>query len=121
MTRTLILQLVDWKEQGKLEYRSDFGGWHGRAEFSTHEKFEDFRIKPTPTLRPWRPEEVPVGAIISGNNLTSNSMLIVECVGSGGVNIVRFGRVDKIPFVELTDFSYSLDHGKTWLPCGVME
>lgn len=79
-----------------------------------------WRIKPTPTLRPWRPEEVPVGICISVVDCKS-AMQIVENMGVNGVNVVRFGKIERMSLVELKDFNYSLDYGKTWLPCGVVE
>lgn len=127
MTKTQIIQLTEWREQGKLEYKSDFGGWHCRSEFSTHEKFEDFRIKPSPTLRPWRPEEVPVGALIrfEKQSFISGKYLILASDNTG---IVYCNTPDmsnpsliKLKYNQMGGCEHSIDHGKTWLPCGVMD
>lgn len=83
----------------------------------------DYQIKPEPKLRPWNPEEVPVGAICDGQWILGKKRpsLIVSVEGTC---FCYCGR-DKIYTVTfeaaLRDFTYSLDQGKTWLPCGVME
>ena len=66
-----------------------------------------------PKLRPWRPEEVPVGAqvqmrgfrgIITGVGITH---VVIGCHEWG--------------LDALAEAVYSLDDGETWLPCGVEE
>lgn len=101
-------------------------GWNRWLDYDPNEpvefddKPENYRIKPEPKLRPWKPEEVPVGALISGLPDRRTAMMIVELL-SERVVICRFGTLQKITFNELSGFYYSLDHGKTWQPCGVME
>lgn len=78
-----------------------------------------YRIKPTPTLRPWRPEEVPVGAIIfdkRGNNFHRH--LIVGVDNNGLVAMTQ--QADDSCINLLAHYEHSLDHGKTWQPCGVL-
>lgn len=126
MTKTQIIQLTNWREQGKLEYRSDFGGWCSRSEFSTHEKFENFRIKSIPTLRPWQPEEVPVGAIVSCDSKHTNRFVITgiwngELHLNGAPCQASHEHSPALNCLVGPEYHYSLDHGKTWLPCGVLE
>ena len=77
-----------------------------------------YRIKPTVTLRPWTADEVPIGAILryKGNN-QSIRMLIV-CNQQTGL----CGYQTNFPYDYLLDeMEHSIDGGKTWLLCGVME
>lgn len=79
-----------------------------------------YRIKPTPTLRPWRPEEVPVGALVRNKQRDSehNRYLIIAVNG----DYVAAGRgMYEHLNILFNNSEHSLDHGKTWLPCGVME
>lgn len=78
----------------------------------------EWRVKPEPKLRPWKPEEVPVGALV-----------ILECRKLKGIILsidltcgtVLIGK-HELPISELhTDLKHSLDGGKTWHPCGVLE
>lgn len=79
-----------------------------------------YRIKPQHTLRPWKPEEVPVGCLIRSKTPDSphNKYVIISLNG----NHVSFGIGGwKYMYSLLKDHEHSLDHGKTWLPCGVVE
>jgi hypothetical protein len=68
-----------------------------------------YRIKPTPTLRPWTADEVPLGAWIRDVSKQDYRFLI----HTSGNNDTRKD--------WLADYEHSIDCGKTWLPCGVME
>lgn len=96
-----------------------------------HEKDEEngfeYRIKPEPKLRPWTPEEVPVGARI-------RSIEALECGGRiiNGM-IVYVLNQNKLGYCDTTGqrewnfdgalecLEYSIDGGKTWKPCGIQE
>lgn len=69
----------------------------------------DYRIKPTATLRPWTADEVPLGAWMRFKILP-NTRLIISYV-TPSINFKQW----------LEDREHSLDGGKTWLPCGVVE
>ena len=80
----------------------------------------EYRIKPAaPTLRPWRPEEVPVGALIRNKNRDSeqNRYLIIAVNGD---YVAAGRRMYEHLNVLFNNSEHSLDHGKTWLPCGVV-
>jgi hypothetical protein len=68
-----------------------------------------YRIKPTATLRPWTADEVPLGMQARKKSDPTRRWLI----GNTADELVR------------TDWSKELEHsidcGKTWHPCGVME
>lgn len=82
----------------------------------------DYRIKPTPKLRPWRTEEVPVGCLLRCSTWPKgNAIVLIELINDS-IYLPNFGSLMRKELHELlTTYEYSLDHGKTWLPCGVME
>ena len=69
----------------------------------------EYRIKPTPTFRPWTADEVPLGAWMrKKQDLTCRWLLSVTANDA-----VR---------KDMSECSeHSIDKGVTWLPCGVME
>ena len=77
-----------------------------------------YRTKPTPVLRPWTANEVPLGAWLRyKNNYKSVKVLIVSTQEKG-----LCGYNTDFPFSYLlSHMEHSIDGGKTWLPCGVME
>jgi hypothetical protein len=68
-----------------------------------------YRIKPTPTFRPWTADEVPLGAWMRMKSDREYRFLISNTESFSGREH------------WLEDFEHSTDGGKTWLPCGVME
>ena len=80
----------------------------------------DYRRKPEPKLRPWRTEEVPVGALHNWFGFVSvilaahdNKMFFLNRNGEVTYNYLDSGAVNIGKF--------SLDNGKTWHPCGALE
>ena len=69
----------------------------------------EYRIKPTPTFRPWTADEVPLGAWMREK----------QDVSRRGVVIDTGDEVCRRAWLEYSE--HSTDGGKTWLPCGVME
>ena len=77
----------------------------------------EFRIKPTPTLRPWTADEVPLGAFIRPKEGSWRSLILaVDSDERINVNCGGF----PLGFA-LENHEHSLDGGKTWKPCGVEE
>ena len=68
-----------------------------------------YHIKPTPVLRPWTADEVPLGMQVRKQSDPTSRWLIGN---TGSHN-------DRLKYVE--NHEHSIDGGKTWLPCGVME
>jgi len=78
-----------------------------------------YRIKIEKKFRPWKPEEVPVGALIRGTMYPDTKYLIV---GINHDKQLMFGHnATQRLTSELNTYEHSLDLGKTWLPCGVLE
>jgi hypothetical protein len=76
----IIQAYVDGKT---VEYKHRFGEWitTGKEGFSFDGEGE-YRIKPEPKLRPWKPEEVPVGGVIRRKS-DGSRMLIINVFQSG--------------------------------------
>lgn len=89
--------------------------------FRNDQKDYEWRIKPESKLRPWRPEEVPVGALIRGTigGMLTSMILAVdsEKVYFAGLSGITFNFID----AGMMGCSYSTDAGKTWKQCGVYE
>jgi len=69
----------------------------------------EYRIKPTPVLRPWTADEVPLGAWMRKKQDISNRWVVID---------TRDGHWRQAWFEES---EHSIDKGITWHPCGVME
>jgi hypothetical protein len=69
-----------------------------------------YRIKPTATLRPWTADEVPLGCQLRHKSYNPDHRSLIT---TSGHTILREG--------WLNEFEHSIDGGKTWIPCGVME
>jgi hypothetical protein len=133
--KDFIPLLQAWAE-GKTLQTHMCGDWRDIGNGTTlwfDKPINLYRIKPSPKLRAWKPEEVPVGAKFRCRNRE------LTIVGAGVAGHKTF-RADALflsyendnwypgNYFYLADCltseskpEYSLDGGKTWLPCGVME
>ena len=68
-----------------------------------------YRIKPTTVLRPWSPDEVPLG-VWGRNPKYPKTRWLIDRTSS------EENRMD-----WYKNYEHSTDGGKTWLPCGVVE
>ncbi len=103
-----------------LQYNS-ISGWRNMNDCQYPNPDMEIRIKPEPTLRPWKPEEVPVGAVVkSGNN-----RWLITAVWNGKLfmNGCDLHDDERSPSLQTLTMGYehSLDHGITWQPCGILE
>ena len=69
----------------------------------------DYRIKPTPVLRPWTADEVPIGGQIRSKHSRDYRFLIDRTANA------------EVREDWLKGYEHSTDCGKNWLPCGVVE
>jgi hypothetical protein len=96
---------------GKEVQARDVGLERWNAVIIPRWNLEDFeyRIKPTPTIRPWTADEVPLGAWMRIKSDREYRFLISNTESFSGREH------------WLEDFEHSTDGGKTWKPCGVEE
>lgn len=92
----------------------------------------DLFLAVEPKLRPWKPEEVPMLAVVKAVGEDSDAgigyhRLVILYVCPSRVTLStadnysgKFGMGKT--FQELLDgYKHSTDGGKTWLPCGILE
>lgn len=131
MTLSELKQVIAWAEEGKLQYKDPYGKWQEYPtkafpdwSFTSTELFSRYRRTPEPKYRPWKPKEVPVGAIIAFGDGQVCTILAMHEDADDQSHIHFYGINDAIqryPTRLLHQYKYSLDNGKTWHPCGVVE
>ena len=105
--------MIAWADGKSIQYRRrDQSEWFDIEPACTAtilswdwDEFE-YRVKPMPKLRPWTADEVPLGSQLRYKGDTSRSLLGITAT-------------DEIRKEWLEEREYSIDGGKTWLPCGV--
>jgi hypothetical protein len=70
---------------------------------------KDYCVIPGPTYRPWTADEVPVGGQIRSKHSRDYRFLIDRTANA------------EVREDWLKGYEHSIDGGKTWLPCGVVE
>lgn len=110
----------DWRAVNSI---GTMDGWWNANVFGESAKSYSFRLAPEPPakkFRPWKPEEVPVGALVRLKENVKDIGLIIASAG-GGIIFSSYanGLCDYGASKVLDTCEHSLDNGKTWLPCGV--
>lgn len=117
--------MMAYTEGKTIQIKSMSSGWIDcphNSNPSFEFNFASYRIKPTtptPTYRPWKSEEVPVGALITGKG---KGRYLINGIAANGYKIY-YSRHAEVTINDLLDdeWTYSTDQGKTWQPCGVLE
>ncbi len=112
-----------WIEGKGIQFKGH-GDWFDFSQTVPAFCHEVLQWRPAPTskLRPWRPEDVPVGALV--RTLRTGApfrwMIVASC--SDGVTTCggTTCRTESAQFM-FDACEHSTDGGKTWKPCGVME
>lgn len=105
-----------------IQYLKKDGTWEVSSEEESFSHGWHYRIKPEPKLRPWKYEEVPVGALIRNKNWDFKNRVMIIGARFDGVSIPWSEGCDVtriVPFNDLSDYEHSTNGGKSWLPCGV--
>ena len=97
---------VDGKE---VEYPISNGNWETAMTPSWNWLYTHFRIKPTPVLRPWTADEVPLGAWMRFKKVIDDR------------SVLAWTSTQRDRDMWLEEREHSTDNGATWLPCGVVE
>lgn len=121
-TKEKIAVMQAFEDGKKIEYATlSCNDW----EFNDSPKWDwfrcDYRIAAEPKLRPWKPEEVPVGALYRyKSRRDERSVIIGNTPESFQVPVIRNN--ESIPFDRaMLVGEHSTDGGKTWHPCGIKE
>ena len=117
----IMQAFVDGKE---VESMYD-GKWGARTNPSWNWTNCFYRIKPTPTFRPWTADEVPLDCWLrnhQGDNRYNWKPVTIQPLGVITVpaDIGYSLSLHTWEFLS-KNCEHSTDGGKTWLPCGVME
>lgn len=86
---------------------------------SGEQQLQLINIPEQPKYRAWKPEEVPVGCIMKTRDTGSRWVLIgineqhlLKIAGDTGHRSIEYA---------FNNYDHSVDGGKTWLTCGVLE
>lgn len=105
-----------WAAGKTIQYLHYTNEWRDIENPCFH-PYTEYRIKPEPRWRPWRVEEVPVGKLARYKDGTRGTLLITGAVMLDiYIGIRRYDAANVLANMEV-----SLDDGKTWQPCGVLE
>lgn len=117
------MPLIQALHEGKtIQTNEGYGIWYDLENVSFSYPPSSYRIKPEPKLRPWKPEEVPVGAQIRQKGFNSRVLIFGVDENSGDALIFCSGKIDWATAKYLLEKDeHSTDNGKTWKPCGVEE
>lgn len=111
-----LLPIIQAAAAGKtIQLRRASGEWEDGTDLSFgRQDISDYRIKPERSIRSWRWDEVPVGAVIKEKGETLVKQLIVHSYVSGSI---KTGCGNHYPFADVLENFVMLDGS----PCGVTE
>jgi hypothetical protein len=107
---------------GKIVERySDIGNdWIQITDPAFDDKACNYRIRPEPKLRPWKIEEVPVGAVMREKLGTCMSIMLAS--STNGIDVWIDLPSDRINNAgALSNYEWRYPHETEWKPCGVEE
>ena len=108
-TKEAIRVMQAYVDGNEVEFKWGSMDWNSTDKPEWNWSAYDYRIKPTAKLRPWTADEVPLGAWIRFNDKPQDRHLL------GWVS----GQADRDMWLD--EREHSIDGGKNWLPCGVVE
>ena len=111
MTRTIeAIKVMQAYVEGKEVEVLFAGKWKTTNVPSWSWSETTYLIKPTPILRPWTADEVPLGAWMRNKSVQCDRWIIVH---------LQYSSRNREEWLE--KYEHSTDSGVTWLPCGVVE
>jgi hypothetical protein len=107
--------MLAWADGKEVEFKLNQGSLWTTSSTNQELGFDwsvfTYRIKPTAKLRAWTADEVPLGAWMRVKDSNCGHRRVLIC-----------GTYDELTrSTWLSTSEHSLDGGKTWKPCGVME
>jgi len=108
-TKEAIRVMQAYVDGNEVEFKWGSMDWNSTDKPEWNWSAYDYRIKPTAKLRPWTADEVPLGAWIRFKDKPQDRHLL------GWVS----GQADRDMWLD--EREHSIDGGKNWLPCGVVE
>lgn len=134
MTTKELRQVLDWADEGRLQYNHRQNGW---IEYSveppnliiSHEDFDRYRRKPEPTMRAWTSGDCAVflNAIIRDKGIEGCGSRVLG-FDDDGIETIEWEKHGLRLKLSHNSYGYifdnqecSYDLGKTWKRCGVEE
>lgn len=117
-----LLPIIEAFANGKeVQFRKNSGDWSDILPEDSPFNYgpDRYRIKPEPKLRPWREGEIPLGALWRFKGYHTIVYTPVS-VHNHAINFSS-GTYSYTCYDLFRNCEHSLDNGRTWLPCGVME
>lgn len=110
-----------WKRGEPCEFLNILDQWMPLDENTWLKKSNSIRRKPAPKLRPWKPEKVPLESWF--RNIQSEGLFRLVSVRKTYVLMGFNAKEGSEHTYEslLRNMEHSIDGGKTWKPCGVIE
>ena len=108
-TRNAIRVMQAYVDGKEVQYEEPNKEWITTDQPAWNFKSYNYRIKPTPVLRPWTSDEVPLGAWMR-SKLNHQDRMLIHWVSS---------QCDREIWLDKNE--HSTDGGVTWKPCGVVE
>ena len=116
-TKEAIRVMQAYVDGNEVEFKWGSMDWNSTDKPEWNWSAYDYRIKPTPVLRPWTADEVPLGAWMRHSGQGWKAIIIdVTFDQQIGIHGSYFSPQFVFAYCE-----HSLDGGKTWKPCGVEE
>lgn len=114
-----LLPIITAFAEGKTIQFLAFNGEWSDVPSPAWDDRSKYRIKPTPTLRPWKPEEVPVGAVVRLRGTSGQCWLILsQCDGAVRTS---FGVRDVHDLRVRYEHRWPQEPDTAWRPCGGEE
>lgn len=113
--------LKDWTPITGIGYKTAIGKYSSWVFSKSGFRFRLAPEPPAKRFRPWTPEEVPVGALVRHCDWVVGEKFAIIGFWSGCVLWMTVSGLAERQVEKLVDdgWLFSIDHGKTWLPCGV--
>jgi hypothetical protein len=131
MTKDLHLKLVAAWWDGELEFNYYDTGWSkAKGTPANDSSLACYRIRPKPTLRPWKPEEVPMPCLLKVRPdclaYVYDKKLVWQALAVTSDGVAALSPTTGLGVVQdfktMLDIGLcSVDGGKTWSACGVEE
>ena len=120
-----LLPLIQALADGKTVQLRIGDIWRDWEAFDFESSSDRYRIKPEPVYRPWKPEEIPVGAMIRKELPVRNYVREGMITGRNGawVETTLDDGKDSHTTIYLFNngWQHSIDGGMTWKICGVIS
>lgn len=118
-----LLPIITAFAEGKTVQVFCTDAWTDIADAGFHEKPERYRIKPEPTWRPWKADEIPVGAVVR-DKFAHDTRSLLTGTWFNGAEYIPQGQGLSHPvtvFLDKCEWKWPHEPETAWRPCGVLQ